>query len=130
MLKRRVVQLSLPLLGLFIFAGVAQAQQTTYYFVSVPFTIFALGASCPPTCRITGSFTVSQPLPPNINLPVGIIDGSGTFTPTSFTFTNGVETITNTTASFSGFAVNTDANGNIVQWNFYAENSATYIFGS
>jgi hypothetical protein len=129
MLKRRVVQLSLPLLGLFIFAGVAQAQQTTYYFVSVPFTTFSPGTNCPPTCRITGSFTVSQPLPPNINLPVNIIDSSGTFTPTSFTFTDGVRTITNTTATISGFAVNTDANGNIVQWNFYAQNSTFYVFG-
>jgi hypothetical protein len=129
MMKRRVPQLALVLFGLFSSASVTLAQQTTYSFTGVPFTTFALGNTCPPTCTITGSFTVSQPLPPNINLPVATIDGSGTFTPESFAFTNGVETITNATAKDSGFAVNTDANGNIVQWNFYAENSATYIFG-
>jgi len=115
------------------YAAVSSAQSartTTYSFASVQFKIFNSGTSCPPTCQIEGYFTVPQPLPPNINLPVGVIDGSGTFRPTSFCFTNGVDTITNANATISGFAVNTDSNGNIVQWGLYAENSAFYVWAN
>ncbi len=122
---RLAAQVGLLLAGLFCFTSVALAQQTTYVFQSVAFTVFSNGASCPPTCQLTGSFTVSQPLPPNINLPVDTIFGPGTFTPISFSFTNGIQTITDkNSGGGSGFAVNTDANGNIVQWNFYASNCA------
>jgi len=100
----------------------AGAGRTTYSFVSVPLTQF-VGTACPPTCRITGSFTVTQPLAPNITLTPAQLGGSGSFTPDSFSFTDGVTTFTNLNSTTSGFAVNTDANGNIVEWGIYMGNT-------
>jgi len=47
------------------------------------------------------------------------VGGSGAFTPLSFTFTDGVTTFTQLNSPLSGFAVHTDANGNIIQWGMY-----------
>jgi len=90
---------------------------TTYTFTGVRFNQFS-GTTCPPTCNITGSITLAQPLPPNINLPVGQLAGStSNFTPLSFSFTDGVTTATNLTCPNDNiFNANTDANGNITQY--------------
>ncbi len=93
----------------------AGSTTTTYVFLSVPLNQF-VGTACPPTCHLTGSFTVAQALPPNLVEDVG---GSGAFTPLSFTFTDGVTTFTQLNSPLSGFAVHTDANGNIIQWGMY-----------
>src|SRR5271157_5414649 len=93
-----------------------RAQETTYTFVGAPFNSF-YQTNCPPICRLTGSFTLAQPLPPNLK---GNIGGSGDFTPTSFSFTDGLTTLTNLNSDeYSGFAVDTDANGNITSFSFY-----------
>lgn len=88
---------------------------TTYDYLGVPFNQF-VGTGCPPSCQLTGSFTVAQPLPPNLSQDVG---GSGAFTPLSFTFTDGVTTFTQFNSTVSGFAVHTDANGNIIEWGMF-----------
>ena len=93
----------------------AGSSTTTYVFLSVPLNQF-VGTACPPVCHLTGSFTVAQPLPPNLVQDVG---GAGAFTPVSFTFTDGVTTFTQLNSPVSGFAVHTDANGNIIQWGVY-----------
>jgi hypothetical protein len=96
-------------------AGPASA--ATYTFTGVPFNQF-FNTSCPPTCRITGSITLAQPLPANISLPAGQLGGSSSsFAPLSFSFTDGVTTATNQTCSSDNiFNANTDANGNITQY--------------
>jgi hypothetical protein len=89
--------------------------QATYSFVGVPFTQF-MNTGCPPTCHISGSFTLSQPLPPNL---VGSIGGSGDFTPLYFSFTDGNTVFNDGNSQYSGFAVDTDASGNITLFSFY-----------
>ncbi len=42
-------------------AGSALAT-TTYYYTGNPFNDFRNGGACPPTCNVTGSFTVATPL--------------------------------------------------------------------
>lgn len=92
-----------------------QASSVVYTFTGVPFNNF-VNTTCPPTCRITGSITVAQPLPPNIN-DQQIGGSSSNFTPISFSFTDGVTTATNRTCPTDNiFNANTDASGNITQY--------------
>jgi hypothetical protein len=88
-----------------IAAGVAISE--TYSYTGHSFTTFSSGDSCPPECRITGSFTI--PLLA-ANLPIGPI------TPTSFTFTDGNTVITRANAGIPRISVSTDANGQIATW--------------
>ncbi len=114
----RCILLGIKFLAAFvpsIFAVSGASGAATYVFVSANFDQ-SVGTSCPPVCHITGSFTVAQPLAPNLMQDVG---GSGAFKPLSFTFTDGVTTITQLNATSSGFAVHTDANGKITQWGMY-----------
>jgi hypothetical protein len=59
---------------------------------------------------VTGSFTTSVPLADDLSL--------ATITPFSFSFTDGVQTITNlTNTSPDAFSyISTDSSGNIIQW--------------
>lgn len=109
-----------------------QTLTTTYHFVGTPFNHCSddsSGTVLPVPCtkalssdspqgRISGYFTLPQPLPPNLVSPNGI-GGPGDFQPSSFCFTDGVTTITNTnglTNANGGFSANTDAQGNLTQW--------------
>jgi hypothetical protein len=82
---------------------------TTYNITGNPFTTFTGAAACPPDCNISGSFTLAQPLPPNLS--------NATITPTSFSFTVGVTNLSQanaTSVSFTG--ISTDASGYITTW--------------
>ena len=107
-----------------ILATSTSAQTTTYTYTGNAFTIpTGTGLACPPICKLTGSFTVSQPLGPNYPADIEV-------TPLSFTFTDGLSTITNLnatpclsyycpgqgTAAFS-FYVSTNDQGQIDSWN-------------
>ena len=89
---------------------------TTYTYTGNPFTSLSGSFSCPPVCNIAGSFTVSQPLGPNLTNFV--------FTPTSYSFSNGYQTFTiaNSFAvnniNFNGLSITTDSAGVIVGWYF------------
>ncbi len=96
----------------------AQSQETTYSFIGRIFNSDFLNTSCPPTCLVAGSFTLPQPLGANI---VGNIGGSGDFTPTSFSFSDGVTTLTDANSTNSGFAVDTNAAAGITNFSFYME---------
>jgi hypothetical protein len=118
LLFRATPRLLLFLIAFTLFSPIntaAGSGTTTYVFLGVPFSQF-VGTTCPPSCQLTGSFTVAQPLPPNLSQDVG---GSGAFTPLSFTFTDGVTTFTQSNSTSFGFAVHTDANGNIIQWGMF-----------
>ena len=100
----------------------ALAQQTTYTFSSVPFNSFSGLAGCPPTCRLTGSFTLANPL--QANLVSAGIGGAGDFLPLSFKFTDGLRVFDSSTftpqlGSNVGFSADTDQNGSITQFSFY-----------
>jgi hypothetical protein len=74
---------------------------------SLPFGPFTASDS------VSGSFTVATPLGPALHLV--------TFTPASFSFTDGVDTLTNLNSTLSSFEqVSTDVSGNIVDWHIFA----------
>ena len=76
---------------------VARADVYTYSYQGNPFNYF-YNETCPPTCGITASFTINQPLPAN-TLPYNGFSNYWVL-PDSFTVTDGNITITNNTPGF------------------------------
>jgi hypothetical protein len=114
-MTKLAIRLVVAVVLICLFWGSPASAQVKYNFIGIPFTSFS-GTSCPSTCRITGSFVVAQPLPPNLNCDIGRSD---CFTPASFSFSDGTTTFTNLNSSNSGFAADTDANGNITFFSFF-----------
>jgi hypothetical protein len=87
----------------------ASANTITYTYTGNPLTIFLGSFACPPECSVSGSFTVAQPLGPNlVFVPI---------TPLSFSFTDGNVTLTGSnTSSSTPFNFTTDIHGNITAW--------------
>jgi sugar lactone lactonase YvrE len=93
---------------------------TTYNITGNPFTTFAGSAACPPDCNISGSFTLPQPLPPNLS--------NATIIPASFSFTVGATNLTQanvTSATFTG--ISTDASGYVTSWAISLANANFFI---
>jgi hypothetical protein len=92
----------------FGFAPSAKAD-TVYTYTGQPFAFFE-GLTCPPICGITGSFTLPVALADNLALQI--------ITPSSFSFTDGLTTITNTSVGGGSplFLVGTNAAGQIYLW--------------
>src|SRR5262249_12590317 len=87
-----------------------QAVPTTYKYTGNPYT-FAEG-DYTTSMFVTVILTLAQPLPPNL-------PGDTEVFPTAFTFFDGVQTITNSTAFLPLFAFVTDAAGHITDWNVF-----------
>jgi PEP-CTERM motif len=95
---------------------------TVYTYTGNPFTSngnpLLYSYSYPPftpSDSVTGSFTLASPL--EANLPILGPDGFTTVTPTSFSFTDGVNTLSNTDSfEYLTLDVGTDATGAINQW--------------
>jgi hypothetical protein len=81
-----------------------------YTYTGNQFNDFRNGGSCPPTCNVTGSFVVAQPLP--ANLPETII------TPLSFSITAGSTTLTDGEPADTVLWVTTDASSMISTWSW------------
>jgi uncharacterized repeat protein (TIGR01451 family) len=120
-------------LGLFNISPLV-AQTTTYCFTGAPFNQCD-GTSGTVPCRngssLTGSFTIAQPLPPNLVSTHGI-GGSGDFLPEFFSFTDGITSVSNDSLQFvlgstAGFAIETDAQGNLAQWSMYTSQNTQYF---
>jgi YVTN family beta-propeller protein len=95
-------------LGLGFFSKPASAQ-VTYTYTGKPFQNLSGGFTCPPECNITGSFTLAEPLAPNLSSYVA--------SPTSYSFTDGFVTITNVNGPpYSQIQVSTDSAGAISGW--------------
>ena len=89
---------------------------TVYTYTGNPFDTWAPGFSCPNVCNVTGSFTLSSPLAPN--LP----DGTVVVPIAATLFSSGV-TLTLADVDVNDFsqftlAISTDALGNITGWTF------------
>ena len=81
---------------------VSAKADTTYTYTGAPF--FEFGAAvCPPTCNITGSFTLATPIPANTSATI-----------TTFAFSTGPFTFTSLTNG--PFGVSTNAAGVIDSW--------------
>lgn len=102
------MRLSLFAVAAFCVSSLAARADTVYNYVGQNFTF----ATVPYTTsdRVTGSFTVATPLAANLS--------NYSFSPESFTFSDGVQTLTQaqyeTVGTFANFS--TDANGNITQY--------------
>jgi hypothetical protein len=88
---------------------------TVYTYTGSVFDSFKGNSECPPECRITGSFTLEQPLSANLTFV--------TIFPLSFSFTDGAITLTKSNSLptlpsllplFMEFS--TDATGAITSW--------------
>jgi len=110
------------------------AAQTTYTYSGDNFTTIKLliapssaltiltPLTCPPLCQLTGSFTLSQPLPPNQPLK--------SITPVSFTFSDGLSTVSSPINSeIFDFRLGTDGQGQINQWHIYVTGISRAIVG-
>jgi PEP-CTERM motif len=99
----------------------ASAEEITYTYTGNQFNNFGGDATCPLECNISGSFTISAPLGP---------DFDGFFVPDSFSFTDGVVTITQANATSFAFGFITDSLGEITVWNVNAIDPLTSMFTS
>jgi YVTN family beta-propeller protein len=113
-------QQSVPLSGTGV--DVPTVPSTTYNITGNPFTTFTGSAACPPDCNITGSFTLSQPLAPNLSL--------ATITPSSFSFSVGPYVLNQSNAAATFDDVSTDASGNITGWDITLANTNLSIITS
>jgi hypothetical protein len=92
------------------YAGSALAD-SQYTYTGNPFTD-SVGDTCPTTCFISGSFTLSTAIGPD-NTVYSI-------TPESWSFTDGTFTINPSNSSlFVGNEFSTNGSGDIDQWNFH-----------
>src|SRR5208283_1399927 len=99
----------LCLIAMGFMAGNAFAT-TTYYYTGNAFNDFRNGGACPPTCSVTGSFTVATPLAPD--LPLTLI------TPISFSLSAGLTTLVDGDPANTSLDVSTDAFGAISTWSW------------
>ena len=121
------------LVGALLAFGPAQSASadTIYTYVGNPFTTFTIHNtfaepfSClngVGECEITGSFTLAQPLPPNIPISAPL-----SVAPTSWAFTDGVNVYTSLTIPDSArfFRFTTDASGLPLGWSVNAFSGST-----
>jgi hypothetical protein len=103
-MKRKSAALALAVVVLSVTA--VQALPTTYVYTGNPFTF----VSGPYTTSdfVSGMVTLAGPLAPDTI--------SFNVTPLAFSFSDGVQTITNQNASGSLFIFTTDGAGMIIQW--------------
>src|SRR4030095_9571425 len=91
---------------LVVYPASVQAVPITYSYTGNPFT-----SVTPPyttSMFVTGMLTLAGPLPPNITNKI--------VSPISFSFSDGVQTLTSGPLVFGSFGFSTDATGMIVSW--------------
>ena len=90
----------------------ASAHAATYLYTGKDFNSFTSPTTYSTADSVTGSITLTAPLPDNVT--------SFSFLPSasivSFSFSDGEQTITNATATGSAFAFKTNASGDITAW--------------
>jgi hypothetical protein len=108
-MKREKALFALVALAALLVVASPAAADTEYTYTGNQFT-FLLGTTCPPECSVSGFFTLPSPIGDNV---------TGAFvTPTTFSFTDGLMTITQANATgFSFDHISTNSSGVIVGWN-------------
>lgn len=101
------------LIFLFALSPLANAD-TTYTYMGNPFTGFHGSSTCPPQCKITGSFTIAGP--PPVNLTLNPSQFQFDVKPLAYSFTDENTAWTNANSCSDFFAISTDASGNITEW--------------
>ena len=91
-------------------AAAVQATPITYDYTGNPFT--SVSGPYTTSDKVTGFVTFATPLGANMPLT--------SETPTAFSFSDGVQTITSANASTSTFSFVTGPTGGITQWNVFA----------
>ena len=104
----RVFVLGCSLLALGFLAENGRAE--TYTYTGNAFNDLRNGNTCPPTCNVTGSFTVASPLAPDLPLT--------TITPTSFSLSSGLVTLVDGVSPTTSLSIATDDLGNIIEWSW------------
>lgn len=92
---------------------------TVYTYAGNTFTQSAGTDTCPPQCSITGNFTLAAPLPANDTVWYPTV-----LSTLSFDFTDGSNVWTNLNSTVSQFSVETNAAGNIVEWDIIMTNTS------
>jgi len=111
--KRRLSVFGIVLICSLVAFGFAPSARADaiYTYTGQPFNIFSGGDSCTNgvgECSISGTITFASPLLPNMPLT--------SVAPLSFSFTDGVNTLNNTTSPESSFSLQTGSDGQIVAW--------------
>jgi hypothetical protein len=116
MSPKRAIATAILCVGGTIFAGTAASANVILDYTGKNFT----SVSGPYTTseRVTGTITLSGPLAANLNF----FDA----TPVSFSFNDGVQTISNLNALAATFSFWTDASGNITEYAFEIANGANF----
>ena len=92
------------------YPAAVQAVPTTYQYTGNPFT--DVSGLYTTSDFVSGMVTLAAPLPPNFQ---------GTVTPTAFTFSDGVQTITDLTATIAQILFSTGPTGLIQKWHIDLE---------
>ena len=128
--------------GYQVTANFSAAGGVTYTYTGNPFTTVGPSSSisptpcpCPPLTSISGSFTVSQPLPRNMGNAASLTDITSSIV--SFNFTDGRDvfnTLSNTAMGNTFVLVATNASADIIAWRVFSEHitvigTASYCTG-
>jgi hypothetical protein len=111
--QMRLAALICLVVGLFLSSSVKA--DTVYTYTGQPFVVFnGPDGTCPPVCNLSGSLTLSSPLPPNSSGPLDLANVL------NFSFTDGNVTIneSNLYDAISSFNYNTNNTGQMWYANY------------
>jgi len=127
--SKRVISAALFCLLMTVYMAAPVKADTTYTYTGKDFNQFGAfgggpGATCPPQCNLTVSFTLATALGPDAN---EVFFNN----PLSFVINDGLETITEANATPFGFDhVSTNSSGNITGWNMGWATATDSVFSS
>jgi len=118
---------TLALVALIVGVASTARADVTYSYTGSQFSQFGGfdTPTCAPLCRITGWFTLDQPLGPD--LPLTDI-AQAPYHLIAFGFTDGVTTVTSQFTGDVSFKVQTNANGDVSAWDILLTSDISFVF--